>query len=129
MKVTLTTAILVVLVPVSALAGDGNVPQSTLASLGLGGTQVMSDEEGMQVRGTYASSQGFSMYFIVIAPFGSHRGFQDWDVDYDANSNGNGSVSASSSVSFPGFRWSSGGVTVRIRPFTVSAFGTVCVRR
>lgn len=35
----------------TALAGDGNVSKSQLADLGLAGMNVMSDAEGMQVRG------------------------------------------------------------------------------
>ena len=34
-----------------ALAGDGNVPQSTLNTLGLSGMETLSDAEGMEIRG------------------------------------------------------------------------------
>ena len=44
-------AVLVCLLAAPALAGDGNVPQSTLRSLGLAGMETVSDAEGMQVRG------------------------------------------------------------------------------
>ena len=44
-------AVLVCLLAAPALAGDGNVPQSTLRSLGLADMEIVSDAEGMQVRG------------------------------------------------------------------------------
>jgi hypothetical protein len=44
-------AVLVCLLAAPALAGDGNIPRSTLNRLGLGGMQTVSDAEGMQVRG------------------------------------------------------------------------------
>lgn len=37
----------------------GNVDQATLASMGLSGLSVMSDEEGKNVRGTFAIAGGF----------------------------------------------------------------------
>jgi hypothetical protein len=45
-----------------ALAGDGHVPNSSLARMGLGGMKVVSDHEGLQVRGTsiaFAASFAF----------------------------------------------------------------------
>src|SRR5207247_5046374 len=44
-------AVLVALAAVPAVAGDRQVPQSTLRALGLGGMQVATDAQGMQVRG------------------------------------------------------------------------------
>jgi len=44
-------AILVCLSAAPAVAGDGSIPPSTLRSLGLADMQVLSDAEGMQVRG------------------------------------------------------------------------------
>lgn len=38
---------------------NGNVDQATLASMGLSGMEVMSDEEGKNVRGTFAIAFGF----------------------------------------------------------------------
>ena len=117
MKVALATAVLVVLVAVPALAGDGNVPQSTLASLGLGGMQKMSDDDGMQVRGNFTFASSFSMFNIVIPPFGSFPGLNANDTDFDSDSNG--SVSVSSSVTFPGLSFSSMDITILISPITV----------
>ncbi|MBA2116759.1 hypothetical protein [Bremerella alba] len=37
----------------------GNVDQATLASMGLSGMEVMSDEEGKNVRGTFAIAFGY----------------------------------------------------------------------
>jgi hypothetical protein len=45
-----------------ALAGDGLVPTRSLARMGLGGMKVVSDQEGLQVRGmsfAFASSVAF----------------------------------------------------------------------
>jgi len=51
------------LVAAPALAGDGNVPQSTLNVLGLAGMETLSDAEGMDVRGLSgnAHTQGLSL--------------------------------------------------------------------
>ena len=46
----------IVLTSVSAFAGDGTVPASTLRSLGLGEMQVLSDAEGIQIRGMSGSN-------------------------------------------------------------------------
>ena len=51
MKFALALAAVLALVASPALAGDGNVSPSTLKSLGLGGMKVVSDTEGMKVRG------------------------------------------------------------------------------
>lgn len=49
-----------------ALAADGNVTAGTLAALGLGGMQPVSDAEGMQVRGAATATlsvRGTSLIF------------------------------------------------------------------
>ncbi len=52
MKLTATLATLCALfVAGPVTADDGHVPQSTLQSLGLGDMQVLSDDDGMSVRG------------------------------------------------------------------------------
>ena len=52
MKLTATLATLAALfLAAPVMAGDGHVPQSTLQSLGLGDMQVLSDDDGMSVRG------------------------------------------------------------------------------
>ncbi len=52
MKLTATLATLMALFLAGpAMADDGHVPHSTLQSLGLGDMQVLSDNDGMSVRG------------------------------------------------------------------------------
>ena len=54
----------------TGLAEDGNVPLSTLGSLGLGDLQQMSPSEGMQVRGRLTvsgSAIGFSVINVQLA--------------------------------------------------------------
>jgi len=55
MRNVVALVVLLGLVALPALAGEGNVPQATLASLGLGDLKPMSDAEGMQVRGQSSS--------------------------------------------------------------------------
>ena len=54
MRNVLALAAVAVLFAAPAFAGDGNVSQGTLSSLGLGDLQTVSDAEGMQVRGKYS---------------------------------------------------------------------------
>jgi hypothetical protein len=57
---------LLALVAVPAFAGEGNVPPATLSSLGLGDLEVMSDTQGMEVRGqasSFAAVRGSSLIF------------------------------------------------------------------
>ena len=66
MKTLLTVAALMVFAATSANAGDGRVSQQSLAKMGLAGMQVMSDAQGMQVRGTsiaIASGTSFAVQF------------------------------------------------------------------
>ncbi|HEX5103140.1 MAG TPA: hypothetical protein VFV87_04985 [Pirellulaceae bacterium] len=62
-RASLMIAALVAMVSVPAFAEDGHVSKATLRSLGLGGMQVMSDADGMQVRGlsSNAASGGSSL--------------------------------------------------------------------
>lgn len=55
-------AVMVCLSAAPAVAGDGSIPPSTLRSLGLADMQVLSDTEGMQVRGLsgFAAVRGIS---------------------------------------------------------------------
>ena len=55
MKSVLTLVVALVFCAAPAFAADGNVPQGTLSALGLSGMQVMSDADGMQVRGKCSS--------------------------------------------------------------------------
>ena len=59
-------AALVALSAAPAVADDGQVPQSTLRAMGLGRMQVVSDAQGMQVRGRQSASvsvRGTSLIF------------------------------------------------------------------
>ncbi len=61
-------AVFLAFVAVPAFAGDGQVPQATLRALGLGGIQVASDAEGMQVRGlsSSAASSGMTAFSMAV---------------------------------------------------------------
>jgi hypothetical protein len=66
MRSVLALGVVLLLFAAPAFAGDGNVPQGTLSSLGLGGMQVVSDAQGMQVRGlasSFGSVTGTSLIF------------------------------------------------------------------
>ncbi len=64
-RTLLTTAALLAMGIAPALAEDGHVSQDTLSAIGLGGMQVASDADGMQVRGLSSSaySSGRSLIF------------------------------------------------------------------
>jgi hypothetical protein len=66
--------LLLVLVAVAAFAGDGNVPQANLASLGLSGMQTASDAQGMQVRGMSSSAQATSLGFASMFLYDPNTG-------------------------------------------------------
>jgi len=69
MKNILAVAALLVCVCTPALAEDA-VPQSTLADLGLAGMEVVSDAEGMQVRGEGSSASAFGFSLVAGLAFG-----------------------------------------------------------
>jgi hypothetical protein len=52
MKALLSVAAVLVLSAAPAVAGQGQVSKNSLAKMGLAGMQVMSDEQGSQIRGT-----------------------------------------------------------------------------
>jgi hypothetical protein len=59
-------AVLVALVAAPAVADDGRVSQPALRAVGLGGMQVVSDAQGMQVRGrqsAFVAVRGTSLIF------------------------------------------------------------------
>ena len=56
--VLLTAAVAVALSCSQSFAADGNVSNSSLAKMGLSNVKVMSDAEGMQVRGKLAIAWG-----------------------------------------------------------------------
>ena len=66
MRNVLALVVLLTLVAAPAFAADGNVPAATLASLGLGDMQTVSDADGMQVRGmqsAFGMVKGTSLIF------------------------------------------------------------------
>jgi hypothetical protein len=66
MKTALGLVVVMLLAATPALAGDGNIPQGTLASLGLGDMETVSDAEAMQVRGKcswFGMVKGTSLIF------------------------------------------------------------------
>jgi opacity protein-like surface antigen len=66
MRSVLALGVVLLLFAAPAFAGDGNVPQGTLSSLGLGDMQVVSDAQGMQVRGlasSFGEVKGTSLIF------------------------------------------------------------------
>lgn len=96
----LVVAALVVLGATSAFAGDGTVPRATLSALGLGGMQVVSDAEGMQVRGTSASVQATSLSIfsaVLFDPF-SGANFTFSSSDFARGSDENAGLNATASV-------------------------------
>ena len=58
-------ALLAALSAVPAFAGNGHVPQSTLAVLGLPDMEILSDEEGMQVRGQGGSAATMGLSLVM----------------------------------------------------------------
>ena len=83
--------LLVALVASPAVAQEGNVSQSTLSQLGLSGMQVMTDTEGMEIRGmsAWSSSGGGS---IVSGGLIYNDGNETYFVSAgSANSAGSGS--------------------------------------
>ena len=65
----LSVFVVLALVASPAFAQDGSVSQDTLAALGLGDMQVMSDEQGMKVRGmsSNAQSTGLAAFSMLLA--------------------------------------------------------------
>jgi hypothetical protein len=78
MKLVLSFASVLILSVAPAFAGDGALPQHSLAKMGLGGMKALSDRDGMAIRGQFAfafsssfDSKGTS-YTIVSKPVGAH---------------------------------------------------------
>jgi hypothetical protein len=96
----LVVAAVVVLGAIPAFAGDGNVPQATLSALGLGNMQVVSDAEGMQVRGTSSSVQATSLSLfsaVLFDPF-SGANFTFAGADFSRATDENAGLNATSSA-------------------------------
>lgn len=100
MRNVLALAVLMVLVAAPAFGGDGNVPEATLSALGLGGMQVASDAEGMQVRGMSSNAQGTSVSFFsafLMDPF-SGTNFAFIGAAFDRATDENAGLNATSSA-------------------------------
>ena len=93
-------ALVLALGAIPAFAGDGNVPQATLSALGLDGMQVVSDTQGMQVRGMSSNAQASSLSFVSAFLFdpvtAANFSFNaaDWARATDENAGCNASSSA-----------------------------------
>jgi hypothetical protein len=61
MKLLIAFATVLCLSAVSAVAGDGQLSDQSLAKIGLGGMQVMSDTQGLEIRGL-GVSEGTGSY-------------------------------------------------------------------
>ncbi|TWT32059.1 hypothetical protein [Blastopirellula retiformator] len=85
--VTLTSFALVS--SASAAEPNGNVDNATLASMGLSGLEVMSDEEGKSVRGTFAIAfgSGTSNFLRSTQTTGYAAGDFGRGVDFAAGGN------------------------------------------
>lgn len=65
MRTALVVGLFVALTSMPAFAQDGNVSQATLKNLGLGGVQLMSDSEGLQIRGMSSNAESSGQSLIV----------------------------------------------------------------
>ena len=90
----------VVLVAMPALAEDGNVPQATLSALGLSGMHVVSDSEGMGVRGMSSTAQATSLSYVSVNLFDPATGasLSFVSVDYSRATDENAGLNATSSA-------------------------------
>ena len=77
-------AIFAFLPAASTVAGDGNVPQSTLHILGLADMETVSDEVGMQVRGmgAAAATRGHSHVIGVLLDPGTNSHVVGADANF-----------------------------------------------
>lgn len=74
MRSVVAALVVLLVVAAPAFAGEGNVPQATLSSLGLGGMQVLSDAQGMQVRGMSSSANGSGLLLLSGSLFDPETG-------------------------------------------------------
>jgi hypothetical protein len=102
MKNVLVVAVSVflVLAAIPAFAEDGNVPQATLSSLGLDGMQVVSDQEGLEVRGMSSNAQATSLSLINVVLFDpvTAANFQFNVADFGRATDENAGLNATSSA-------------------------------
>ena len=78
MKFALGFASILLFTVTAAIAGDGSLPQKSLARMGIGGMKPLSDGDGLAIRGQFAiaysssfDSKGTS-YTIINNPIGAH---------------------------------------------------------
>lgn len=76
---------------VRAADPNGNVDQATLASMGLSGLSVMSDEEGKNVRGTFAIAFGYGTSRFLGSTQTTVYAAGDFGPGYDFAAGGNSS--------------------------------------
>ncbi len=98
MKKTLAFVLPLIVAAMPAMADDGQVSNSALADLGLGGMTVVSDEAGMEVRGmsSNASAYGGSLVFGQLV-FGANF-FVASDVNGGSASAENAGLNANSTA-------------------------------
>jgi hypothetical protein len=85
----LAVAVLALAIASPAFAGDGNVPKSTLSSVGLGQMSVQSDSFGMQVRGKSSNALSTTASAFAVFLFDPNTGSQ-----FNLNGNAFGTGSA-----------------------------------
>jgi hypothetical protein len=78
MKLVFSFVLVLLLSVAPALAGDGSLPQNSLARMGLGGMKTLADRDGMAIRGqvaiafSYSHVTGGTTYTIINKPVGQH---------------------------------------------------------
>jgi hypothetical protein len=129
-RIRMLGVVLVALVAVPAVAGDGQVPPSTLRALGLGGMQVVPDAQGMQVRGklAFVSVRGSSFIFGELSDGSTTKHRTDADsVSASDSSAASGTLTLSRSHSATiNFSLSVGGFSGHINGFA-RGMGSVSV--
>src|ERR1700676_5352349 len=103
MKTLLSIASVLVLSAAPAMAGDGHLSQKSLAKMGLSGMQVMTDSQGMSVRGTsiaVVSGSSFSFIEGEGGVAGSHNSY--FAAGHNSASGTNVSFAASGDVTVKG---------------------------
>ena len=101
MKSLLTLMILVAaIVAAPVMAEDGNVSDSTLASLGLGSMELLSDADGLAVRGMASTAEATSMSYSSFLVFDPNSGgsFTGQAADFATSNANNAGVSIASVV-------------------------------
>ena len=74
MRLSVAVCAMLVLQSASAFAEDGAVPAATLNELGLGGMEILSDNDGMQIRGQSGSAFASGTSQVNVLLFNSSTG-------------------------------------------------------